>query len=101
LTEKYVVLKHEDWCKILSDLLEFVPARLFDEMNTYPIISDAVVLRKQDKLTGPCLHLYATTAALAAELSTDEVDVSRLLQISDYFHEEALDADSMDTKLPD
>jgi hypothetical protein len=64
-------------------------------------LKDAVVIRKQDVFAGPALHVYAHTIAITARIAEDADIEKQLMGIADYFHEQAVDADSFSGKLPD
>lgn len=89
--EKYIVFKRDNWEK-WQDSPEYLDP-----------VEDAVVIRKQDTFAGPALHTYANMIGIAAKMARQlGGNHSKNLQdIADYFHEQALEADYVDSKLPD
>lgn len=70
-------------------------------------ISDAVVIRLQDRFSGPAFHTYAANIGLVSTLlaDSDQVTSARLAKIADYFSDMAAKADELNlndaAKLPD
>ena len=65
-------------------------------------LKDAVVIRRQDYFAAPALNAYAQCIAISARLIQDDlVRQGELLQIADYFHQQAELAAEEGWKLPD
>lgn len=100
--EKYIVFKRDEFNKCMNALMLEVDSSIPQDI-TKRQLHDAVVIRKHDVFAGPALHTYAAGITLAASMIEDEHTRRRLNKIAHYFHESAVDADSMisDGKLPD
>lgn len=66
---------------------------------TLDVIEDAVVIRTSDLFAGPALHAFVgalrTTIEVLSNYTMDNGGhVENLEEISDYFHEKALEADT-------
>ena len=87
---KYVVLQRSDFeeLELPADIVNWI------EQLT---LTDATVIRGQDRFSAAALHTYANSIAIAADLTKDET----LLEIADYFHLRAVQADLLGKKLPD
>ena len=98
---KYIVFKREDWDNMPQQIRGVYENHL-NEMAR-KAVPDAVVIRRQDAFASAALHTYANSIGVAAKcIGMLSPDVSkRLMGIADYFHEQAIEADDTDTKLPD
>lgn len=99
MAEKYVVFKREDFKQWIEEWPEVAE-------DSPPAILDAVVIRRQDKFAPPALDAYANAIQCVLEMVGDDVKMdietySRLQQIADYFHEQAVAAWDAKRKLPD
>jgi hypothetical protein len=85
---KYIVFKLEDY-----------------EAGNATSLDDAVVIRLKDPFAATALHTYANTILSSVELLEDFItqdDYQRMLDIADYFHNQALDSEKIKGKrLPD
>jgi hypothetical protein len=115
--DKYVVFKKEDIDQFYDGMGEDGvhcggSAGIFITDLVERVVSDAVVIRRQDVFAPPALDAYANLISATVTLMVDQgafipgVDeeppaVKRLREISEYFHEQA--AQSWDThrKIPD
>jgi len=90
--DKYATFNRDDVIKVS------------DGYATFPIsaeISDAVVIRRQDKFASPALATYAAMIAVALSFIDDPVQRANLLQIADYFEHQAQLAADEGRKIPD
>lgn len=95
---KYIVFKTEDWNRVRGEQDWLVPMA----------VPDAVVIRLQDHFAATALFTYCNTIMGFLELlethveGWDENDHQRLLDIADYFHEQACESQKLkNKKLPD
>ena len=92
---KYVVFKLEDYQQAQGNLVGAVPTPL----------DDAVVIRLKDPFAATALFTYCNTIMSLLELmegSISEEDYTRMLNIADYFHSQALESEKIKGKrLPD
>lgn len=72
----------------------FVTFRTDDE------IDDAVVIRRQDIFSSPCLLTYSVMISMVAQNHTDPSVGKELQAIADYFHEQGVLAGEEGHKLP-
>ncbi len=100
--DKYSVFKTAEFERILTELLPVLSAEFVERIEAAKL-TDATVIRGQDVFAGPALHVYASSAALAASLvEFDSGAQKRLQQIADLFHTRAVAADeNPHKKLPD
>jgi hypothetical protein len=95
VTDKYLIIKLEDFHDWEADRVRPVSWLLEHA------IKDGVVIRRQDLFAGPALHAYAACIALASKMSPDASTRRQLGSVADYFHEQAVLADSEGRKIPD
>jgi hypothetical protein len=91
---KYVVFKREDW-----------PWPNTGEHVSPQPLDDAVVIRLKDPFAATALFTYCNTIMSSLELLEDfisEEDYQRMLNIADYFHQQAMASEKIKGKrLPD
>lgn len=101
--EKYITFKRADYDAVLIRNNNDMPVEL-KHVLLQSEVRDAVVIRLHDVFAGPALHSYAANIALAARL-LPPAEAAGLLDIADYFHECAVEADELahsdHAKLPD
>jgi hypothetical protein len=90
--EKYVVFKRDDIISVTDGYVTFA---------TDKVLEDAVVIRRQDKFASTALATYATTIAMVAQTTPDEVLAKRLLNVADYFQQQSEAAADQGYKFPD
>ncbi len=94
-SDKYLVFRTEDFTEIWKRRGDGeIPSGL----------EDAVVIRKSDLFAGPALHTYSSNISLVVKLLKQHglsEEANDLLEVADYFHGCAIDADDMGYKLPD
>lgn len=98
---KYITFKREDWDSMHerhASIYHNTLKALEDEA-----LEDAVVIRTQDAFAAAALHTYANSIAVAARCIGELAPSTsqRLQKIADYFHERAVEASDVKTKLPD
>lgn len=104
IDSKYVVFKREE---LLAVFPEYHVGTFEQDAILSVSLDDAVVIRTQDAFAGPALHAYAANIALAAAIlasdgtSEHRAKAAELMQIGDYFHVRAVEADEQALKLPD
>jgi len=91
---KYVVYKREDFDQHINRGIPPMTAQMYE-------VPDAVVIRRQDIFASPALAGYAASIAIAAKLTNNEEDRKRLLQLADFFEEQARLAADEGYKIPD
>ena len=99
---KYITFKREDWDQLCTGGQSIYPQRL-SEIGRQKEVDDAVVIRRKDAFASAALHTYANSIGVAAKcigMLAPEVS-TRLLNIADYFHTQAVLSDDTDTRLPD
>jgi hypothetical protein len=90
--DKYATFKRDDLIQIADG---FVTFRWDAE------IRDAVVIRRQDKFASPALATYAAMIAVVVSETDDPDKRAALLQVADYFEDQAKLAADEGHKLPD
>lgn len=98
--EKYITFKRSEFLKVLeSNAMRTAGALVGDELKDLEI-NDAVVIRRQDKFSSPCLLTYAVMIAMVAESHPQTLIREELFAISDYFHQQGILAGEEGWKLP-
>jgi hypothetical protein len=97
IDHKYVVFKRRDYHKRAD--VGLVP---LDE----DIVTDAVVIRRQDMAAPPILDAYASfylavKDILESQPVYDQDSVAKCKELADYFHAQAAEAWNADRKFPD
>lgn len=91
--DKYIVFKSDDFFNQVKGL----PVALWASIA----IPDAVVIRRQDKFASPALATYAAMIAVVVSETDDPDKRAKLLQVADYFEDQAKLAADEGHKLPD
>lgn len=110
--EKYIVFKLEEFKEFLLKAHTLIDCGWahdggdLEKWVDHIMVSDAVVIRRQDVFAPPALDTYAnsilaTVEALKTSASPDTGLICRLTGISDYFHDQATTAWDEVRKLPD
>lgn len=100
---KYIVFKREDWETIVDDFYVIKDKNKMNDWVRKTQLLDAVVIRTRDAFAAAALHTYANSIAIAARVLGELAPATRdrLQSIADYFHERAIEASDVKTKLPD
>lgn len=101
---KYITFKRTEFNAFMNNLLAQLPSG--DEVRVTGAtleVQDAVVIRRQDVFAPPALDAYANLieAALQIARDTDSEEHEQLVNIADYFHQQAAEAWVTQRKLPD
>lgn len=98
--DKYITFKRYEFFKATSQNAFAKTGQLvLDELKGLEV-EDAVVIRRQDKFSSPCLLTYAVMIAMVAESHPDAMIKEELFAISDYFHQQGILAGEEGFKLP-
>lgn len=100
--EKYIVFKREEFEELLKSrggMNHATFLQLLDELHRL-VLSDAVVIRRQDKFASPCLLTYAAMMSMVADNCTDLLLQDELRAIADYFQRQGELAGEEGYKLP-
>lgn len=109
MDEKYLVIKRSHLDKVLVEVanrgqLNSMIGGILNEILSGEL-EDAVVIRRQDVFSAPALDAYAGAILAAVDViqaaDVYHPSVTRLLQIGDYFHEQAKLAWETNRKIPD
>jgi hypothetical protein len=89
--DKYIVFRRDEFIDLASpQAMNIQTAEVRFEKLLAQAIPDAVVIRRQDYFASPALNAYASCIAIAARLMEhDPVKQQELLDIADYFHQQA------------
>lgn len=90
---KYVTFKMGDW-------EHFLRTHVIQDLEE-KIIEDAVVIRRQDVFASPALDVYAGCITVAVKMMAPGPKRDNLVWIADYFHEQAVLASQVHSKVPD
>lgn len=100
VNEKYITFKRDEWDAIADDKGSATKNQ-FLRIE----VEDAVVVRLQDPLAGPALHVYSAMAAAMADILNDhgeDATALRLRKIANYFAQmESFSAEFSPKRLPD
>lgn len=94
---KYIVFKRDEFFELAKEL----------SLTIEPIaLPDATVIRSQDLFAAPALHAYANSISVSMNILSgmlvDQKVTEQLREVSDYFHERAIEAEQIEyRKLPD
>lgn len=117
--DKYIVFKRDEFYDSLDTLHKLVfPSHNRDAMSGSAeerqeklldwsgnlhksVLADAVILRRQDRFTGPALHTYTAMMNMAVRFMEPSKERTHLSQLADYFHEQAVLSDEESFKVPD
>jgi hypothetical protein len=93
--KKYVVLKQSDLPELMGELFGGeAPEWAVDDVMAYAL-EDALVVRTQDRFSGPILHTWASLITAAIDASSDEELKAQLLVVADYLADRAREADEL------
>jgi hypothetical protein len=103
LDEKYITFKRQEFLELISPAARnFATSEAMYAEVLKLALPDVVVIRRQDYFATPALNAYASCIAIAARLMQhDLVKQQELLNIADYFHQQAELAGDEAWKLPD
>lgn len=96
--DKYITFKRDEFVAILAPQGWSVTD--IDNVFTPIELEDAVVIRRQDLFASPALATYAACIAIAGRLVGPPIK-KQLLEVADYFEQQAKLAADEGYKLPD
>ena len=102
--DKYLVIKKTDMAALFKQYNGPMDEALLREVTDLEL-PDAEVIRHQDIASPQMFHHYSsvmrTFMELASRFQIPGVDINRLDEIADHFHQAALTAEAVEHKFPD